>query len=105
MKALCLFMVFVVTVMPHGPLLFAQATQQNWPREIDIPEADIVMYQPQLESFKDDKITARAAVSVTPKGETEPTFGAVWLEARVSTDRDTRTVKCIEVDVPQAHKN
>jgi uncharacterized membrane protein YgcG len=61
-----------------------------------------MMYQPQLESFNANKLTARAAVSVTPKGQTEPIFGAVWLDARFSIDRNTRTVKLLDVDIPEA---
>ncbi|MHC4120323.1 MAG: carbohydrate-binding family V/XII [Planctomycetota bacterium] len=80
---------------------FANAVELNWPREIQTPEAEIVMYQPQLESFKSNRLTARAAVSVTRKGEAEPVFGAVWMEARVSTDRDTRVVTLLDIDVPQ----
>ena len=75
------------------------ALEEDWPREIVVPEAKIIMYQPQLETFKDDKLTARSAVSVTKKGGTEPMFGAVWFASRVSTDRDTRVVKPLEVKV------
>jgi uncharacterized membrane protein YgcG len=75
------------------------ADDEEWPREIVIPEVKILMYQPQLETFKEDKLTARSAVSVTKKGETEPIFGAVWFAARVLTDRDTRIVKPLEVKV------
>ncbi len=74
----------------------------KWPREIDIPEAKIVMYQPQLESFEGNGLTGRAAVAVTPRGQIEPVFGAVWIDARVSTDRDNRIVRCLDVDVPAA---
>ena len=28
-------------------------------------------------------------------------FGAVWIEARVATDRDTLTVECLDVKVPE----
>jgi uncharacterized membrane protein YgcG len=75
------------------------AAEEDWPREIVVPEAKIIIYQPQLETFKEDKLTARSAVSVTKKGETEPMFGAVWFTARVSTDRDTRMVTPMEVKV------
>ncbi len=78
------------------------AAETEWPREIIVPEAKIVIYQPQLESFKGDKLTARAAVSVTKKGETKPVFGAVWFDARVSTDRNTRMVKPLDVKVTNA---
>ncbi len=50
------------------------------------------MYQPQVESFEADKLTARVAVSAKRQDMKEPIFGVVWLAARVSTDRDTRLV-------------
>jgi hypothetical protein len=68
---------------------------------IELPEARIVMYQPELESFAGDDMSGRAAVSVTAE-ETggEPVFGVVWLNARVETDRDERTVRILEIEVP-----
>lgn len=79
----------------------ALAETTDWPKAFYLPEGDIVLYQPQPETFKDDRLTARAAVSVTPRGKTEPVFGAVWIDARVSTDRDTRTVTILDVKVPK----
>jgi uncharacterized membrane protein YgcG len=73
----------------------------SWPLEISGPEGVAVVYQPQPESFKDDKITARVAVSAQPKGAKAPIFGAAWIVARVSTDRDSGTVSVIEVEVPK----
>jgi hypothetical protein len=80
----------------------AVAAEPEWPLEIDVPKAKIVIYQPQLESFKGDKLTARAAVAVTKTGTTDPVFGAVWFAARVETDRDARAVTCLGVDVRDA---
>ncbi len=80
----------------------AAGAQLGWPREIDVPEGKITIYQPQLESFKGNQLQARAAVSVIPKGKIEPVFGAVWFDARVSTDRDTRMVTCEEINIPTA---
>ncbi len=74
----------------------------SWPRQLDGERGQIIMYQPQIESYSGDKLEARAAVSVTAKGESEPVFGAVWLEARVVTDMDTRMVSLESVKVTTA---
>ncbi len=74
---------------------------QDWPREVVSPQGNITMYQPQIESFKGNALSARAAISITPSGKDEPVFGAVWLECRVSTDRTNRTVKLEDVKVKQ----
>jgi uncharacterized membrane protein YgcG len=76
-------------------------TVVNWPLEISGPEGTAVVYQPQPDSFKDDKITARVAVSAQLKNAKAPVFGAAWINARVSIDRDARTVTVIDVDVPK----
>jgi hypothetical protein len=76
-----------------------QAEDLGWPRQIDAPEATVIVYQPQLESFAGRELAARAAVSVTRQGTTEPEFGAVWVVAQVETDRDERMVSIRSVDV------
>ncbi|MGD8865976.1 MAG: hypothetical protein PVI01_00055 [Gemmatimonadales bacterium] len=79
----------------------AQESDIGWPREIDHAGHAIVLYQPQLESFEGDRLTARAAVSVTPGGSDQMVFGAVWIDAYVETDRDSRTVTVMNVDIPR----
>ncbi|MEE9262807.1 MAG: hypothetical protein V3V11_00005, partial [Vicinamibacteria bacterium] len=87
----------MILLLSGGPL--AAQDDGGWPREIDAPAAKILMYQPQLDTFKGDRLTGRAAVSVTPKGKSEPVFGAMWINARVSTDRDTRMVDILDAKV------
>ena len=73
----------------------------EWPREIDDPRARILIYQPQVDSFVQNDLTARAALSVTTPGSDQPVFGTAWMESRVSTDRDDRTVTILETKVPR----
>jgi hypothetical protein len=80
----------------------ALAAPDPWPKRFEHPKGIVVMYQPQLEDFKDDKLTARAAVSVKTKEMKTPVFGAVWLSGRVRTDRDTRMATIDEVKVTDA---
>ena len=80
----------------------ALAGQDPWPKRFEHPKGTVVMYQPQLESFKDDILSARAAVSVKTKNMKAPVFGAVWLSGRVLTDRDTRMATISEVKVTDA---
>jgi hypothetical protein len=57
------------------------------------------MYQPQIETFKGDTLTGRAAVSVTKKGEKSPKFGVIFFSAGVSVDRDDRSVEILRLKV------
>ena len=74
---------------------------EEWPREIDTEMGLVVLYQPQLDSLEGDLLYGRAAVSVTPGEQDTPFFGAAWLEARIETDLDTRTVTLHDVKVPR----
>src|SRR5207237_1326357 len=56
----------------------------------------------QMTQFDGDKLSARAAVSVIAPGKQDPTFGAIWMESRVSTDRVARTVHILDVTVTRA---
>ncbi len=73
----------------------------DWPREIDSPQGTITIYQPQIDSCKGNSMSARAAISITARGASEPVFGAVWLDCHVLTDRPTRTVRLLDVKVTQ----
>ncbi len=78
------------------------AAQDPWPKLFKHPKGTVIMYQPQLEDMKDDKITAYAAVSAQKKEWKQPVFGALWLAGRVVTDRDTRMATIDEVKVTDA---
>jgi hypothetical protein len=77
----------------------SSAAQEQWPRDILLPEGKITIFQPQLESFKGDKVTARAAISGQRKDMKEPVFGVAFFSARVVTDRDTRMAEFVDVKV------
>jgi len=75
------------------------AQDSGWPVEIVAGDYAVTLYQPQVDSFTEDLIEGRAAAAVR-KGGGEPIFGAVWLVARIATDRDTRNVDILTVEVP-----
>ena len=93
------------TLLTFGFLLYqltlGAPKDPEWPITFETAKGRFVLYLPQPETFRGDKITARAAVSATPAGKTQPVFGAIWFEARVLTDRDNRTVTIVEMSVPQ----
>jgi hypothetical protein len=85
----------------------AMAAESEWPLEIASAEGKVILYQPQPDTLKDDKLTGRSAVSITPQETDTPLFGALWFDARISTDRDERVVtmhdiKILQVKLPHA---
>src|SRR5262244_274630 len=73
----------------------------DWPKQIDLPDRTVVLYQPQPESLKGPVLVGQAAFSSTMKGSTQPTFGALWFTATVATDRDRQMVEIHSVKVNQ----
>ncbi len=68
------------------------APADPWPRTIQLSNAAVVIYQPQVEAWDGNQIQIRAAVSVKPAGAAAPSFGAVFATARTEVDRTMRTV-------------
>ena len=70
-----------------------------WPRVMEAKTATVTMYEPQLDTWKDNGFEARAAVSVT-EGDAAPVFGAVWITGRFEVDRDARMVGFYDIKIP-----
>jgi len=87
--ALCKVGVFIIGFMLIGNIpSFAQ-----WPKEIKAKSgALITVYQLQPEVMKGDQVDGRAAFSVEEKSGAELVFGVFWFTAKISTNRDERTV-------------
>jgi len=64
----------------------------QWPKEIPInKDGKVIVYQPQPDAFEGNIITGRSAVSVKETAKSEPVFGVIFYDAKVSTDKDSRT--------------
>lgn len=57
------------------------------------------MYQPQPDSMIGDHLYSRAAFSLTTPKFTTPVFGAVWSDAKFSTDRETGTCTIFDIKI------
>lgn len=79
----------------------ANSQEFDWPQEIVADDgAVVVIYQPQVETFSGNSFDARAAVSVkmVSLGDA-PVFGAIWIEAKLDTNRDTRTAVIRDIEI------
>ena len=63
-----------------------------WPRVIDLANGQVLVYQPQINSWTGNQLDFRAALALKPEGAKEETFGVVFASARTQVDRITRTV-------------
>ncbi len=91
-------MIGVACTMP----VLADEEEPGWPRRIEGEGGTVVIYQPQIESLTANKLESRAAVSVTSAEYPTPVFGAMWFDCNISTDRDERIVRLIDLKVSAA---
>jgi hypothetical protein len=88
---------------PGEPLAGDQSSTDNgWPRVISAGGLQVTVYQPQVESWDNDRIRSRAAVSVQTSASVVPVYGVVWLTARTDVDRENRLVTLNDISVERA---
>ena len=79
---------FLAIALQSAPAQTSADGDQGWPQEIDSGGLHFVIYQPQADQWKKDHLEARAAITVTPSGDSTPLYGIVSLTARpMSTKR------------------
>ena len=67
------------------------AQELGWPQELTSESGAVLqIYQPQVEAFSDNLLESRSAISIKIDAAATPVFGAIWMKARIDTDRDTR---------------
>jgi hypothetical protein len=97
MKQLCLILLFISLqgLSIHAGAqssTSASATDIGWPRQFSADAGTVVLYQPQVDDWKDYKtLDGRAAFSFTPKGGNQ-IVGIVEIEAGTDVNKDNRTV-------------
>jgi hypothetical protein len=91
MKALHLLIHSITAVVLTG-ILFIPVfllAEGNWPKEIQTTKSTVIIYQPEPDSMRGDHLYSRAAISFTNAKFPTPVYGAIWMDSRFSTDRET----------------
>ena len=71
----------------------AQAPDVAWPREVKAADGTVItVYQPQVERWSENTLSARAAVSLKKSSDKEPQFGVIELSARTAIDKSADLV-------------
>ena len=94
-------LLFVLTVLFGMLAAPSQAQENSWPQELIGDGGNVlVIYQPQIEVFTGNSLEARAAVSVkSPSSGNVPVFGAIWIKAKLDTNRDTRIARIRDIEI------
>ncbi len=70
-----------------------------WPRVVDLSTGQVMAYQPQIESWKDNRLAFRAAMAYKADGSKDQAFGVIFATTRTQVDRGTRTVVFEDLDI------
>src|SRR5580692_11251129 len=76
-----------------------------WPRGVDLGDAQVLVYQPQINSWTDNQLNFRAALAIKLANAKAETFGVIFATARTQVDKVLRTVtfdnlKISKIDFP-----
>ena len=94
MKQFLYSILFLAATMAYSQ----DAGQLEWPRAITAGDYTITLYQPQLETFNGNMLSGRMALSVKDKKD-EMTFGVLWFDARLDSDKESRTAELQSLDI------
>lgn len=96
----------VVLAQPGAPAQAQQMpaeappdSQQGWPREYQSGQLTFSVYQPQVESWDQATLSARAAVSVQREGAAAPEYGTIEFTARTLVDKEAGIVTMSDVTI------
>jgi hypothetical protein len=79
-----------------------QSPVETWPRAVSLSDAAVLIYQPQIGQWVDNRIDFRCALAIRPKGAAEETFGVIFASARTKVDKSTRTVILDDLQVTKS---
>ena len=89
-----------------SPFLYSQTAPapaaEAWPKAVDDQGFHVVIYQPQVDSWKKNQLQARAAVTATRPPSTTEAFGIVTLTARTEVNKETRSVSLEDMKITNA---
>ena len=72
----------VAAQAPPAASVPGQVPLDPWPRKVDLSNASVLVYQPQINKWEGNQLDFRAAVAIQPVGAKSETFGTFFATAR-----------------------
>jgi len=84
-----------------------RTTDNGWPRKFAVGPNSVAVYQPQLEEWVGNSLSARAAIAINENQNKQPLYGVLWFSARAEIDKINRLVtlsdfKVKKLSIPMA---
>src|SRR5215471_16759996 len=88
---------------PPGPVNPAPPAPDPWPRQLQLRDVVLTVYQPQVDSWQGNQLAFRAAVAAKAQGANAETFGVIWGSARTEVARVARRVTLEELRLTRSN--
>ncbi len=75
-----------------APAASSNIPADPWPRVVDLTGAQVLVYQPQINSWTDNQLDFRAALALKQDGSKDQAFGVIFATTRTQVDKVMRTV-------------
>jgi hypothetical protein len=84
-----------------------KSSDNGWPRKFAVGTNSVAVYQPQIEEWSGNSLSARAAIAITENQSRQPLYGVLWFSARAEIDKINRLVtlsdfKVTKLNIPMA---
>ena len=81
--------------------LAAQEAPAEWPLRLTSPPYAIALYEPEVETYEQDWVSARAAASLATTGA-PPVFGALWFGLRLTPGNEPNRARVLAFRLDRA---
>ncbi|MCC7039735.1 MAG: hypothetical protein IT516_05425 [Burkholderiales bacterium] len=97
--------VTLMLVVAAPPALGAAVAPAGWPRHVELAQAALLVYSPQVVAWDGDRVTLRSAIAVRASGARDETFGTLEATASAHVDKGLRKaalqdLTVTRIDVP-----
>ena len=93
-----LYSTFIALVAGFFLLSFTSNAQQQWPKLATGSDGTVIkLYQLQPESYSNNSLKGRAAISIVDDSKSDPVFGVIWFTAATEQDGDRVQVTSMEI--------
>jgi hypothetical protein len=91
----------LITILFSAVAVAAQTkpADEGWPRRFAVGMNSVAVYQPQIEEWSGNSLSARAAIAITETQSKQPLYGVLWFSARAEIDKVNRLVTLSDFNV------
>lgn len=77
----------------------SEITDISWPRNLQVSQGLVTIYQPQLDELEGQTLSGRAAFSLESGNGTEPVFGALWFSSDIEINSEERLASVSDIKI------